>query len=196
MDTNIEHLEKIVELYSKKEELNYEVFNIQHSLVKKRVKVENQLETSVRDTIDLFNTGKESLVHCVVSTSDDNIRSNIISKDISNACVYNNYGVWILDINKALLYIKQVLKNDVIENHINVCMYFKDEKIGYELSLEMNYAIDKKENSFGSINCNYIRKNKITNLIDYKTNLSDIDYNVGDETSIIKLTKDRPRIEF
>src|SRR5699024_8212622 len=100
------------------------------------------------------------------------------------------------DINKALLYIKQVLKNDVIENHINVCMYFKDEKIGYELSLEMNYAIDKKENSFGSINCNYIRKNKITNLIDYKTNLSDIDYNVGDETSIIKLTKDRPRIEF
>ena len=74
MDTNIEHLEKIVELYSKKEELNYEVFNIQHSLVKKRVKVENQLETSVRDTIDLFNTGKESLVHCVVSTSDDNIR--------------------------------------------------------------------------------------------------------------------------
>ena len=36
MDTNIEHLEKIVELYSKKEELNYEVFNIQHSLVKKR----------------------------------------------------------------------------------------------------------------------------------------------------------------
>lgn len=196
MDTNIEHLEKIVELYSKKEELNYEVFNIQHSLVKKRVKVENQLETSVRDTIDLFNTGKESLVHCVVSTSDDNIRSNIISKDISNACVYNNYGVWILDINKALLYIKQVLKNDVIENHINVCMYFKDEKIGYELSLEMNYAIDKKENSFGSINCNYIRKNKITNLIDYKTNLSDIDYNVGDETSIIKLTKDRPRIEL
>lgn len=196
MDTNIEHLEKIVELYSKKEELNYEVFNIQHSLVKKRVKVENQLETSVRDTIDLFNTGKESLVHCVVSTSDDNIRSNIISKDISNACVYNNYGVWILDINKALLYIKQVLKNDVIENHINVCMYFKDEKIGYELSLEMNYAIDKKENSFGSINCNYIRKNKITNLIDYKTNLSNIDYNVGDETSIIKLTKDRPRIEF
>lgn len=196
MKTTEENLSDIVRLYSKKQAMYQELLFTNHSLVKKRARLDLDSDSSVYNSIDLFNNHKDSLVYSVVSSSNDSIRSNIVSNDFYDACVYNKNGVWCIDINKSLLYIKQVLKNDVIKNDISLCVFFKDEKSGYELSLEINYSVDEREEAFGIIQCNYLKKGKITNLIDYKTNYSNVDYNSGDEVSVVKLTKDRPRLEF
>lgn len=197
MKTTEENLSDIVRLYSKKQVMYQELLFTNHSLVKKRARLDLDSDASVYNSIDLFDDNKDSLVYSVVSSSSDSIRSNIVSNDFCDACVYNKNGVWYIDINKSLLYIKQVLKNDVIKNDISLCVFFKDERSGYELSLEINYSVDdENEEAFGIIQCNYLKKNKITNLIDYKTNYSNVDYNSGDEVSVVKLTKDRPRLEF
>ena len=196
MKTTEENLSDIVRLYSKKQVMYQELLFTNHSLVKKRARLDLDSDSSVYNSIDLFNNHKDSLVYSVVSSSNDSIRSSIVSNDFYDACVYNKNGVWCIDINKSLLYIKQVLKNDVIKNDISLCIFFKDEKSGYELSLDINYSVDEREEAFGIIQCNYLNKGKITNLIDYKTNYSNVDYNSGDEISVVKLTKDRPRLEF
>lgn len=196
MKTNSDKLMEIVSSYSKKESLYQDLLFTTHSLIKKRARLDLDSDSSVFDSIDLFNNDKDSLVYSVVSSANDNIRSGIVSRDFSDACVYNINGVWTIDINKSLLYIKQVLSSDVTKNDISLCVFFKDEKSKYELSLEINYSVDESDEVYGTIFCSYIRKNEITNLIDYKTNFSSVDYNMNDEASIIKLTKDRPTLKL